>query len=279
MATIEGIIKAINNIAPNLDVMHNEVTKNTVRLQALNIKPHNSNIAPCIYVDNLLNTDMSNLEAAEKVLDIYEHSKQSNIDIVPKLSDPEFIKSHIRIGLQRSDNTCTYITREAAFENIIEYLYLTDENEALGSISVKVTEQLLLLAGIEPSEAWIWAENAVKDDVAIKSMFETLNGIVDDSETFVDADIDLDDMMWVVSNKSRTNGAVSVIYGFEQIRELGHRLGKCQAVIIFSSIHEAIVVFPDMEYNLDSFDSMINEVNTTLDPIEVLASRAYILDL
>lgn len=279
MERINEIIEAINNIDPTLTVTHSEVTKNTVKLQALNIRPDGCNIAPCIYIDNFLESDLSPAEIAKHVLNTYEHSKQSDIDIVPKLSDPEFIKSHIRIGLQRSDDTCTYITREAAFENIMEYLYLIDENENLGNISVKITEQLLSLAGIQPLEAWIWAENAVKDDIVIKSMYETLNGLVSDSETFVDADIDLDDMMWVVTNKSRHNGAAAVIYGFEQIRELGHRLGKCQAVIIFSSIHEAIVVFPDMEYNLGSFDSMINEVNTTLDPIEVLASRAYILDL
>lgn len=280
MPTIEGIIKTLNNMVPELDVTHHEVVKNTVKLQALNIKPQDSNIAPCIYIDNLLDTDMSNLEAAEKVLDIFNHAQPADIDIVSKLTDPDFIKSHVRIGLQRSDDSCEYLTRESGFENIMEYLYLTDEAADLGNISVKVTDQLLSAAGIEPQMAWILAENAVRNDVVIKSMYETLNGLIGDSGELTDAGIELaNECMWIVSNKRAHNGAVSVIYGFEKIRELALKLGKCQAVIIFSSIHEAIIVFPDNPYDLDMFDSMINDVNSTMDPVEVLASRAYILDL
>ena len=33
MPTIEGIIKTLNNMVPELDVTHHEVVKNTVKLQ------------------------------------------------------------------------------------------------------------------------------------------------------------------------------------------------------------------------------------------------------
>ena len=71
----------------------------------------------------------------------------------------------------------------------------------------------------------------------------------------------------------------------EQIRNLaiidllnstGMRVGEF--VLIPSSIHEAILVPHTCESDLEMYASMVREVNeTTVDPLERLVDRAYLL--
>lgn len=67
------------------------------------------------------------------------------------------------------------------------------------------------------------------------------------------------EMMYVVSNKSKVNGAVNVLNAYDKVSEL---LGTDDLVVLPSSIHEVIVV-PASTGDYNQLRSMVGEVNGT----------------
>ena len=89
------------------------------------------------------------------------------------------------------------------------------------------------------------------------------------------ADFDTaDEKMFVLSNKSRINGAAAVLDN-EFMNDIASKVGDFY--ILSSSIHELIVVKNDNNMNPDDLNSMIREVNETQVSVdERLSDHAYI---
>ena len=181
---------------------------------------------------------------------------------------------HTYIGLQRSDEGCAYLTRESEWPDIIEYMYVRAKAESGEACSVKITDALLKNVGIEADELWTKAEEATKAEISIQSMAEAL-GLAD----ICDAEVDVP--FYIISNTLKVNGAATAInsdYIREWARKKGFTEGKL--VLIFSSIHEALILPASDEMDLDYFDTMIREVNSAeVQPEEQLADKAYIINL
>ena len=67
------------------------------------------------------------------------------------------------------------------------------------------------------------------------------------------------DMMYVVSNKEKVDGAVNVLNAYDKVSEL---LGTDDLVVLPSSVHEVIVV-PASTGDYNQLRSMVGEVNGT----------------
>ena len=272
MATLEGIMNTITEMRPELHPVSQDVVKNTVTMKGLCLKTEGSNIAPCIYVDSYLDSDISDEEAAEQIIATYN---QSGIDIDPNLFlCKDYILEHTYVGLQRRDEGCAYITRESEWPDIIEYMYVRAKAESGEACSVKITDALLTNIGIEADELWLRAEEATKAEISIQSMAEAL-GLTDMCDT------EMDVPFYIISNTLRVNGAATALNG-DYIREWARKKGFAEGklVLIFSSIHEALILPATDEMDLDYFDTMIREVNSTeVQPQEQLADKAYIINL
>ena len=80
MATINGIISIIKEKYQYLTPDIQTIVKNTVPMTGLCLRTANSNTAPCIYIDNLINSSVSDEDAVEHIMHIY-HSAKLNIDL------------------------------------------------------------------------------------------------------------------------------------------------------------------------------------------------------
>ncbi len=89
-------------------------------------------------------------------------------------------------------------------------------------------------------------------------------------EVFEDMSLNL----YVLSNKSRTFGATSILYK-GVLKKIGEKLG-CNFYVLPSSIHEVIIVPESKESFRTNYSEIIKEVNEKeLDPVEILGVRAY----
>lgn len=270
MATLNGIIECLKDMKPAFEITQHEVVKNLVKLQGITIREPNSKIAPCIYIDNLLSDDISDFDAARQVLAIYN---QSGLDIdISCLLDKEYILSHVYLGLQRKDDNCEYLTRPSDYDDIIEYMYIRGNIDS-DHFSVKVTTGILELAGIASSEAWNSAQKATESEISISNMYEVINELTNANMG------EFDYMpMWVVSNSLKLNGAAT-IKNKDFIRKWAKEHGYEKLIIIFSSIHECLLI-PAQELELDYVTEMIHSVNDEcVSPIEQLANKAYIFNV
>lgn len=271
MATINGIISIIKEKYQYLTPDIQTIVKNTVPMTGLCLRTANSNTAPCIYIDNLLNASVSEEDAVEHIMHIY-HSAKLNIDS-SLFYDKDYLLSHMYLGLQRFDNKCNYITRQSDWDNIIEYIYVRGKTDS-EYYQAKITEQLLNTANIPVELAWHFAEQNTYSEIKIESMEQVISHLTDYDE--------FDSLpctnMWVASNPHRINGA-AVVKNLEYIKEWAIRHGYSDdgLILIFSSIHEAILL-PAQSICLEEITEMINAVNTEcVDAAERLATKAYLI--
>lgn len=62
------------------------------------------------------------------------------------------------------------------------------------------------------------------------------------------------------------------------IRELADSIGVHEFILLPSSIHECILVPKVGEVDMEMFENMVREINTTtVDPLDRLIDRAYLL--
>ncbi len=278
MATIDGIIEKIRETNPEIQPVPQTVVKNTIAMQGLCMKKEGSSIAPCIYIDEILASDISDEEAAAQILEIYN---QADMDIDPLIfMDKEFVLNNIYLGLQRKDDDCKYLTRESPWDGIIAYMYIRSEAEDGSGCSVKVTERILECAGIDVSLAWSTAEKATCSEIDIKSLLEIF-GELDDLGIDVDEDMDKESCeppLYVASNRIRLNGA-AVALNEEYIKNWAEEHSYNKIVLIFSSVHEVLILPADDNTDLNKISAMIQDVNNTqVKAVEQLADRAYIIN-
>lgn len=271
MATINGIISIIKERYQYLTPDIQTIVKNTVPMTGLCLRTANSNTAPCIYIDNLINSSVSNEDAVEHIMHIY-HSAKLNIDL-SLFYDKDYLLSHMYLGLQRYDTDCNYITRPSDWDGIIEYMYIRDKTDS-EYYQVKLTEPLLKQANIPAELAWRVAETNTHAEINIESMEQVICKLTETKEYNGLPCTN----MWVASNPHRINGA-SVVKNLEYIKEWAIRHGYSDdgLILIFSSIHEAILL-PAQSVCLEEITEMINAVNTEcVDAAERLATKAYLI--
>ena len=269
MATTNEIINAIKERYSFINPVIQIVTKNTVPMTGICMKVKGSNIAPVIYVDHLLNDNVSDADAAAAVMQIYH---QSGIDIDLRIfQDKEYVLSHLYLGLQKKDNSVTFLHRNSDFEDIIEYMYVRDFLDG-SNFSVKITQNLLNTLDISEELAWQTAQNHTSSEIEINTITEVISSMIPDESITEDIPI------WVMSNSLKMHGA-AVATNRDFIRNCAQNHGYDEIVVIFSSIHEALIIPATQADSLDDITNMINEVNEScVDPVEQLATKAYLID-
>ena len=271
MATItrEEIIKALQKRGFTAEAT--DIEKNNVICHGIQFKQ--DRIAPVIYTDSIIAEAEKNGTPLESIVNgiiaIYETHSTPAIDIDKIMTKP-YIMEHVRIGLQRKTGE-EIIKRTCPLDEAIEeYLYITLEmGDGAGSIKIKAG--MLEAAGIEEPEAWTQAENNTFNDTTVEDM-----SIVMQAFGMPTAG---DSGMYVISNKDKCKGAAAVL-NKKALQEIGERHHTKKLVVIPSSIHECLVL-PEVEMmDINAITNMVISVNaSTVDPVEQLADRAYIITL
>lgn len=262
------------------------VTKNNnVCLDGLNIQfeREDNKIVPIIY----LNPYYDRYLAESSIEDIIEEiiklrAKHSNPDIdydhVLKLTNWDSVKDFIYPRLVCTEtndkllNTCIH---KSFLDLSIVYSISVMSNESEGFGSVKVTTELF--------ENWGISENTLHEQAIInlKKQGYTIKDIADVVSEIIDGNVMSQETilesgsMYVLSNNSQLYGAASLLNP-DFLRETTR---SCW--VIPSSIHEVILLpngEDDTDANSENLDALIKEVNTNIDPEEVLSQHCYYFD-
>lgn len=269
----EDIIQELR--ARGYSAIENDVYKNGVKLEAIIIKD-NSRITPTIYTEPIFSHAESIKQAADMVERIYLENKSVDFDI-NQLTDKDFIMSHVRIGLEHENEHITALSRQTEYQGLTQYLYITSELSDETKWSVRITPQLAENAALDVDELWKAAEQNTFADSTITSMAEILieMGMLDADAS---AELPDDSFMYVISNHSRQRGASSIL-NKQLLQQFADEHNCKKLVILPSSIHECILIPCDEEVDIENFDAMVQEVNSTqVAPEEVLLDRALIVN-
>lgn len=250
-----------------------ENVKNGIIVEGIMIQGDDP-IAPIIYTDRLIR----DAEAQGKILEdvvamvlrIYEENKHKGLDL-GKIFDPEFIKSHVYLGLQKKSDE-DLLKESCYLEGLEVYLYVREDSEHDGIYTMKVKKDFLERVGLDEKEVWECARANTSADTVVRTMAEVIAEMCGMSCDEISAD---EPPMYVVSNKNCTRGA-SAVLDKKVLEDIGRKHGTDTLIILPSSIHEVLVVPYEDGMDMDFMRSMVTEVNTTeVLPEDQLISDAY----
>ena len=280
----DGLQISLRKRYPDADISIFDVSKNNgVKLRALTIKKQNSNITPTIYIDGFMQRyerthDMD--EICEKIVEINENRSVENLDI-----------NMLRCFDNAKERICAkLINREKNTEMLAEIPHRDFLDLAVVYyISIEVcdgTASLLIHNGLV--ESWNVDEEelyniAIKNmpkllPVGVKSLFQVVSGMVDDTDVDIDEAIQgISESMYVVTNEMKTFGAAVLLYpGF--LKQMADHV-QSSFYIIPSSIHEVIVVLDTDELtDAEGLLEMVKHVNESVATEELLADNVYYYD-
>ncbi len=275
MITREMIIEELQN--RGYDATPNDVYKNgDVKLEAIIIKTE-ERITPTIYVSSIIANATTVEEAANIAEQIYQQHRVATFDI-DSLTNPDYIKSHVRIGIERAGASNADLSRECDIPELVQYLFVTGKDAHMGYYSMRITPSLLAAAQLDDDELWELAMQNTNENIRIESMVNVIADITK-SDEFHDELDDLLPPLYVISNRERFKGAAGILN--RQVLErfaAEHNVKKL--VILPSSVHECILVpCHDEDVHITDFDDMVRSVNAEqVADDEQLLNRALVVN-
>lgn len=268
--TVNAIVKELENRGYIVD--EQTCIKNGIEVLGLAVKKNEDDkVVPTIYPEDIIKeADERGLtvsEVVEGLIPVIEQRPSIDID---RFTDRDYLLSHVRIGVQKEGNE-NLVKRNSPFEGIEEYLYIADDMDGQG-FSVKLKPQMLEMAGIKAKGLFKVAEANNHEEFTATPMINLISKMMGEDVGAIE-----DLPMYVISNKAGMKGA-SAMLDKKSISALADEIGVHEFVLLPSSIHECILVPHTRESDLEMFENMVREVNaTTVDPLERLVDRAYLL--
>lgn len=165
------------------------------------------------------------------------------------------------------------------------YRYVVSQDEQ-GVASFKVTNDIMEQTDMTPEELFRHASENTKKifPPRIASMEDVMFGMIggedipDEIADLFKADRDPKESMWVISNSSGINGAVSMLYD-ENLNKLAEKMGT-DLYIIPSSVHEVIAVSVEIgNGNPEELAEMVQQINMSAVELEDrLSNNVYHYD-
>lgn len=280
MITRELIIEKLEQKYPQYHFTPQDIVKNgDVHLKAICVRDETP-IAPTIYTDSIIAECDDNIdEAVDIVSNIIEQHMNPAFDL-DMLTNKDYILEHIKIGVQKASDEDLVKLPVTDFEDIEQYLYYSDTTAPDTSFSIKLKPDLAERIELDLAEAWAVARSHTFENTTVRSMAAVMKEMLGNSfDDEFDEDIfDTAPMqMYIISNKEQNKGAASIL-NREVLENFAREHDAKHIVVIFSSIHEALLIKVDDDYDLDTFSEMVRDVNETqVKPEERLTNHAYIL--
>lgn len=256
-------------------------------------KDENATVLPSIYLEPMIDRgDVAGEEQIAAMIDeiasTHNDDHEDVQDFVNNLSRDTILEK-VKVFVQQQSTEDILKTRYCDLEAYMKIVFVDCKEKGLG-LGLRITKDICNSFNITEKEIWEAAENNTftsedfvacpiydivleifkeqhTDPFAITSMAEQLEELKE-----VNKD------MYVITNKSRTGGAVQVFN--PKLTEWMKSVGLKQAVVIPSSKHEVIVmkVSDEMMQNPGGLECMINEVNhEQLAPGDVLSDHPYFI--
>lgn len=247
------------------------IKNNGIELTGISIIGEGENIAPQIYIDNMIYDSVSDI--AESVIEEYRKYKNrmSFGNVSEIISDYTQIEDKLAIRLiNRKYNE--KMLAGIPYEEFLDLAIIATVDFS-SKASAKVTNGLLSIWDKSFNDVISVAKkNFYASGMEFKSMEEVLSNMME---------IPMEDMsnmeppMYILTNKSKIYGA-GFITSNAIMQKICDKLQSDLAVLP-SSINEVIIVPLDDTTNYDDMSEMVQEINVSeVEPEEVLSDHAYI---
>jgi len=268
---------------PNCEIITQSVYKNndTERF-GINIRTKDSNVAPVIYLNSVIDANYSIEELVRWVLDLYQRSNAPEVTgIIDDLRDFERIKDKIELLLVNKELNQETLN-DLAYKDFLDLAIIAAVNvgfdENLNPMKVKVTKNLLKTWKVNFESVYSAGFEALcRTKAKIYDIFDLMGSLGD-----FESDYDLG-KMYVLSNIEGYFGA-NLVLRTDILADFARKIGSNLALIP-SSVHEWLLVPTDI---LDQFrgdfradlDSMIAAVNGSevVGDEEILGTHTYYFD-
>lgn len=285
----ETVVEGLKRIYPDAAVSLASVKKNNgIELDGVVIREEGQSISPNIYLQNWFSmmADGDDIDdVINRISKCYEEHKVVGVadDFVSSISDYASVNGNVHYVLINKEKNLELLKdvphREFLDLAIIYCINVNMQNGTVGSILIKneisnnmwhVTEQELFDAAIKNTKSLF--QPAIQNIHEV--LIEMIHGRVCVDSELMDAiyEFDIDNHMYVISNKGKTNGA-GVIFLDKDVQQKVSEIMGGDFVIIPSSVHETICT--DM-CDIDTIKAMVQEVNNTqLSAEEILSDSVY----
>lgn len=269
----------------NYRVKMNDVMKNNgVVLRGITLMQDDSNISPTIYLnpyyDAYENGDTTLGTVIDEVIDTYERNKINRSIDMKFFLNYETVKSRIIFKLINTEKN-RELLRDVPYipfhDLSIVFQCLVSE-ERFGNASILIHNVHLQLWKVNARELYECAlENTpllqgyeLADMNTVLEEMKALGGI-DDEEI---EDMQQEVPMYVLSNKSRINGASCILYK-DILKDFAMVVDK-DLYVLPSSIHEVILLPSDGTQESEQLKEMVREINQSqVEKEEVLSDSVY----
>ena len=269
----------------NYRVKLNDVMKNNgVVLRGITLMQDDSNISPTIYLnpyyDAYENGDTTLGTVIDEVIDTYESNKINRSIDMKFFLNYETVKSRIIFKLINTEKN-RELLRDVPYipfhDLSIVFQCLVSE-ERFGNASILIHNVHLQLWKVNARELYECAlENTpllqgyeLADMNTVLEEMKALGGI-DDEEI---EDMQQEVPMYVLSNKSRINGASCILYK-DILKDFAMVVDK-DLYVLPSSIHEVILLPSDGTQESEQLKEMVREINQSqVEKEEVLSDSVY----
>ncbi|MCD7825691.1 MAG: DUF5688 family protein [Clostridiaceae bacterium] len=268
----------------------NEVKKNNgLVLHGITVCPKDSIVAPNIYLERYYD-DYASGRAMDAVLDDIARSVSGHVntpdkvtELVREISDFETVKGKIIMSVCNTEWNKEFLENvpHTEREDLSLVYRLHFGNTEDGQQSALIHNHLMEDWGVTKEQIHELAMKNTREILpptvqtmgeVIKSMF----GYIPDDIDLMVPDMPPDQQIYVISNTSYINGAVSMFYE-DVLADLSKQVGT-NLYILPSSTHEVIAVSANMG-NPAVFAGMVREVNTRdVSPQEQLSNHVYYYD-
>ena len=269
----------------NYRVKLNDVMKNNgVVLRGITLMQDDSNISPTIYLnpyyDAYENGDTTLGTVIDEVIDTYERNKINRSIDMKFFLNYETVRSRIIFKLINTEKN-RELLRDVPYipfhDLSIVFQCLVSE-ERFGNASILIHNVHLQLWKVNARELYECAlENTpllqgyeLADMNTVLEEMKALGGI-DDEEI---EDMQQEVPMYVLSNKSRINGASCILYK-DILKDFAMVVDK-DLYVLPSSIHEVILLPSDGTQKSEQLKEMVREINQSqVEKEEVLSDSVY----
>lgn len=268
------------------------VKNNNVKLSGITVrKDEVLQAAPVMYVDDYYKEGYSEEATAQSIFECYQRSKEefqnANINSVLDFNE---IKDKICYKLI---NARMNAANDAPFIPVTEDLMLSFYIQFRDDATINIDNKVTNVWGIEKEKAaeqlYLLAEENMNriHPITVQSMMEVMKKMMPADLVEEMPEINEGDFpMYVVSNKSKLNGAAVLVYGKGEalqdcMEQISNELGKPISgfYILPSYIHECILIPESEALDANELRKMVMDVNQSqVEPNEVLSDNVFHYD-
>lgn len=277
----------------NSVVTINNVTKNNgLKLHGLVVHPDGQNVSPTIYLEGFFKQYEEGAELDEvmdKIADTITQNQQTPEEfknIGETFSNYDAIKGKIVMTVVNTAKNAELLSQVPHTEkedlSLIYKVVVETSEDGIGSITIR--NEHMAQWGVSVEDIHEMAVKNTKEvlPITVQTMTEVMremfghDGMPEEMAQVMFDDMPLNQQMFIISNKSKVNGAASMFYE-DTLSELADRIGT-DLYILPSSVHEVIAVSTDMG-TPETLANMVQEVNGgQVAPEEQLSDHVYKFD-